>query len=132
ATGGTTPIAYSTSPTAIPLTLGSTVTGILITSPLSPAVGTLNVVGTSVTYTASSTQYASSLTFQYRATGPCSTQSSIVTQTINVSAPPVPSITSANSTTATGGQFFSFQVTASNIPASFAASGALPTGVTFN
>jgi len=132
ATGGTTSISYSTSPTSIPLTLGSSATGILITSPLSPAVGTLNVVGTSVTYTASSTQYASSLTFQYRATGPCSTQSSIVTQTINVGAPPVPSITSANSTTATGGQFFSFQVTASNIPASFAATGALPTGVTFN
>jgi uncharacterized protein YhjY with autotransporter beta-barrel domain len=52
--------------------------------------------------------------------------------TINVSAPPAPVITSANSTTATGGQFFSFQVTASNIPASFAATGTLPTGVSFN
>jgi hypothetical protein len=133
ASNSTSNISYSTSSQAISLSLsGTAATGINIVSPLSPAVGTLNVVGTSVTYTASSTQYQPSLTFQYQATGPCGVTSSTATVTINVSAPPTPAITSANSTTATGGQFFSFQVTASNIPASFAASGTLPTGVSFN
>ena len=126
-------ISYSTSAQGITLSLsGTTATGINIVSPLSPAVGTLNVAGTTVTYTASSTQYQPSLTFQYQATGPCGVTSGTATHTINVSAPPAPVITSANSTTATGGQFFSFQVTASNIPATFAATGTLPAGVTFN
>jgi hypothetical protein len=57
-------IAYSTSPQGLTLNIGgTTATGITITSALSPAVGSLNVSGTSVTYTASATQYAPSLTF---------------------------------------------------------------------
>jgi len=50
---------------------------------------------------------------------------------INVSAA-VPVITSANSATFTVGTFGTFTVTASNSPISFAVSGALPSGVTFN
>jgi uncharacterized protein YhjY with autotransporter beta-barrel domain len=126
-------INYSTGAQGVTLNLsGTAATGINIISPLSPAIGTLNVAGTSVTYTGSATQYASSLTFSYQATGPCGTTSSTATVTINVNPPPAPAITSANSTTATGGQAFSFQVTASNVPASFAATGTLPNGVNFN
>ena len=91
AANSTANIAYSTGATPIPLSLGGgPATGISITTPLNPSVGMLNITGTSVTYTANPAVYAPSLTFSYRATGPCGTQSGIATVTINVGSPPAP------------------------------------------
>ena len=43
-----------------------------------------------------------------------------------------PVITSAATASGTGGQAFSYQITASNLPSSFGVTGTLPTGVTVN
>ncbi|MEQ1517636.1 MAG: autotransporter domain-containing protein, partial [Usitatibacteraceae bacterium] len=114
-------IAYSTAPLAIPLTLGGGTTNSISASALSPAVGTLSVVGTSVTYTASSTQYAP---------GPCASSASS-TVTINVAPPPTPVITSSNTASGTGGQPFNYATVATNVPTSYS-STALPAGLTLN
>ena len=123
-------IAYSTTPTAIPLTLGGGTATSLIVGALSGGVGTLNAAGTSLTYTASSTSYAASQTVSVQAVGPCAT-SAAATITINVSAPPTPVITSSLVASGTGGQAFSYQITASNVPTTFNATG-LPAGLTVN
>lgn len=123
-------IAYSTAPTAIPLTLGGGTTSSISVSGLSPAVGTLSVAGTSVTYTASSTQYAPTVTFTYQAVGPCAS-SAASTVTINVAAPPAPVITSTNTASGTGGQPFSYAIIATNVPTMYS-STALPAGLTLN
>lgn len=115
---------------AIPLTLGGGTANSLIVGALSGGAGTLNASGTSLTYTASATTYAASQTFSVQAVGPCA-NSAPATITLNVATPPAPVITSAASTTGTGGQAFSFNVTASNAPTSFAATG-LPTGLSIN
>jgi uncharacterized protein YhjY with autotransporter beta-barrel domain len=120
--------------TNIPLTLsGGPVGGITITTGLSPNVGTLNVVGNTVTYTASNTTYASTVTFQYRANGPtaCGTQSGIVQVTINVNPPPAPVITSSLAQTVAGGVPVNYTITADNAPTSFNATG-LPAGLSIN
>lgn len=86
-------INYSTSATNIPLTTSGPASGISITTGLSPSVGSLNTSGASITYTASTTVYAPTLTFSYRTTGPCSTQSGIANMTITVNAPAAPVVT---------------------------------------
>ena len=86
-------IAYSTSATTLTgLVLGGNASGLSVTA--QPAVGTVSVgAGPSLTYTASSTAYASSVTFTYVATGPCSTQSAPVNVTINLTTlPPAPTV----------------------------------------
>ncbi len=124
-------IAYSTSPTNVPISLsGTTPTSITITS--QPAVGTVTATSaTTVSYTASNTAYSSPLTFQYQANGPCSTSSAVATVTLTVNPPPAPVITSAASTTGTGGQPFSYTITANNAPTSFGATG-LPAWASIN
>ena len=87
-------IAYSTSATTLTgLITGGGASGLTVTA--QPSVGTINVgAGPSLTYTASSTAYAASVSFTYLATGPCSTQSAPVTVTINLTTlPPAPTVT---------------------------------------
>jgi hypothetical protein len=91
---------------------------------------------TSITYQSNGTNFFPTETFSYRVNGPCGNQSATVNMTVNVSLP-APSITSANTASGNGGQLFSHQLVASNMPAnvvkSFAlASGTLPTGVTLD
>ncbi len=124
-------IAYNSSmSTNIPLTLGGGTATSLIVGALSGGAGTLNATGTTLTYTASASTYVASQTVSVQAVGPCAT-SAAATITINVAAPPVPVITSANMASGVGGQAFSFNVTASNAPTGFAASG-LPAGLSIN
>ena len=123
-------IAYSTSPTALTLALGGGTATSVTVGALSGGAGSLSVVGTTVSYTASSSTYVASQTFTYQAVGPCAT-SVAGTITLNVATPPAPVITSSNMASGTGGQAFTFNVTASNAPTSFAASG-LPTGLSIN
>lgn len=124
-------IAYSTAPTAIPLALSGTApTGITIVQ--GPAVGSLSVSGTTVSYSASASAYSGTVTFSYRADGPCGTQSALATVTLNINPPPAPAITSASTVNGTGGQSFTYQITATNAPTSFSATGPFPPGLTFN
>ncbi|MCY7388354.1 MAG: Ig-like domain-containing protein, partial [Burkholderiales bacterium] len=86
-------IAYSTSATTLAgLVLGGGATGLNVT--VQPSVGTVSVgAGPSLTYTASSTAYAASVSFTYVATGPCGTQSAPVNFTINLTTqPPAPTV----------------------------------------
>ena len=86
-------IAYSTSPTTLTgLVTGGNASSLTVSS--QPSVGTVTVgAGPSLTYTASSTSYAASVSFTYFATGPCGTQSAPVTVTINVTTlPPAPTV----------------------------------------
>jgi uncharacterized protein YhjY with autotransporter beta-barrel domain/mono/diheme cytochrome c family protein len=130
---GNTPaaIAYSTMATNVPILLsGTTPTSITITS--QPAVGTVTATSaTTVSYTASSTAYSSPLTFQYQANGPCGTTSGVATVNLTVNPPPVPAITSAATATGTGGQAFTYNITATNAPTSFGATG-LPAWASIN
>ena len=84
-------IAYNTSATTLTgLATGGGASGLTITA--QPSVGTVIVgAGPSLTYTASSTAYAASVSFTYTATGPCGTQSTPVNVTINLTTlPPAP------------------------------------------
>jgi hypothetical protein len=95
-------------------------------------VGTVTATSaTTVSYTASNTAYSSPLSFQYQANGPCGTTSGTATVTLTVNAPPLPVITSAASATGTGGQAFSYTITANNAPTSFNATG-LPAWASIN
>jgi uncharacterized protein YhjY with autotransporter beta-barrel domain len=124
-------IAYSTSATAVALTLsGTPASSITITQ--QPGVGSVSASGTTVTYTASNTAYASPVSFKYRAAGPCGTLSTEATVTLTVNSLPAPVITSAAAVNGTGGQAFTYQITANNAPTSFGVSGTLPPGVTFD
>ncbi|HEX4858801.1 MAG TPA: autotransporter domain-containing protein, partial [Usitatibacteraceae bacterium] len=123
-------IPYSTAATNIPLVLGGGTASSLTLGALSGGAGTLGSSGTMLTYTASNSTYVASQTFSVQAVGPCAS-SAAATITLNVNTPPAPVITSAATTSGTGGQAFSFNVTASNAATSFAASG-LPTGLTIN
>jgi len=124
-------IAYSTSPTNIPISLsGTTPTSLTITQ--QPAVGTVTATSaTTVSYTASASAYSSPLTFQYQANGPCGTTSGTATVNLTVNPPPVPAITSAATATGTGGQAFTYTITATNAPTSFGATG-LPAWASIN
>ena len=123
-------IAYSTSATALTLALGGGTSNSVSVGALSGGAGTLSVVGNTVSYTASSSVYAASQTFTYQAVGPCAT-SAAGTITLNVAAPPVPTITSLLTATGNGGNAFSYQITAANAPTGFNATG-LPTGLSVN
>ena len=95
-------IAYSTAATTLSgLVTGGNASGLTVTS--QPAVGTVTVgAGPSLTYTASSTSYAASVSFTYLATGPCGTQSSPVTVTINLTTlPPAPTVSVPSTTVQT-------------------------------
>ena len=82
-------IPYSTSATTLAgLTTGGNASGLTVTA--QPSIGTVNVVGLTLTYTASPTSYAPSVSFTYRATGPCGTQSAPVNVTINLTTNPPP------------------------------------------
>jgi len=96
ANASTSNIAYSTGATAIPLTLsGGPALSIVIDS--QPSVGSVSPSGLNATYTASSTQYASTVTFTYHVVGPCA-NSGTATVTINVGAPPAPNVTAKSQT----------------------------------
>jgi uncharacterized protein YhjY with autotransporter beta-barrel domain/mono/diheme cytochrome c family protein len=124
-------IVYSTLATSIPLSLsGTPATSITITQ--QPSVGSVSVSGLAVSYMASNTAFTSPVTFKYRAAGPCSTLSSEATVTLTISSLPAPVITSALTANGTGGQTFTYQITANNAPTSFNVSGALPPGLAFN
>lgn len=140
-TAPTAPVATGNSPAAIaynsaagtniPLLLSGTApTSLTIIS--QPAVGTVATTGSNtIAYTASASAYSGSVSFQYRANGPCSTQSATVTVNLTINPPPAPVITSSLTPTATGGQAFNYTLTASNAPTAFTATG-LPTGLSFN
>jgi large repetitive protein len=131
ATNSSSTIAYNTSATIVLLSLsGTAATGITITQ--QPSVGSVSVSGLAVSYTASNTAFASPVTFKYRAAGPCSTQSGEATVTLTINSLPAPVITSALAVNGTGGQAFSYQITANNAPTSFNVTGALPPGLVFN
>ena len=86
-------IPYSTSATTLTgLLLGGNANGLTVTA--QPSIGTVAVgAGPSLTYTASSTAYAASVSFTYVATGPCSTTSAPVNVTINLTTnPPAPTV----------------------------------------
>lgn len=131
-TAGPIAAAYNTA-TAIPITLGGGPTAsIQIVTGLANG-GSLSTNGTtSFTYTSNAAAYSASDSFTYRAVGPCGSTSSNVTVNINISAPPAPVITSATTASGNGGQAFSYQITANNLPSSFGVTGTLPNGVSLN
>ncbi len=91
ATNSSPSIAYNSGAfTNVPLVTSGPFSGVTITTGLSPNVGTLQVVGTNVQYQASSSAYSGAVTFSYRTTGPCVSQSTIATVTLNVGLPPAP------------------------------------------
>jgi len=124
-------IAYSTGPTNIPLLLSGTApTSITIIS--QPSVGTVAATGSNtVSYTASASAYQGSVTFQYRANGLCGTQSATATVTVTVNPPPAPVVTGGIAP-GTGGQPFSYNISATNVPTLYGVTGTLPAGVTLN
>jgi uncharacterized protein with beta-barrel porin domain len=125
-------IAYNSgASTNIPLTIGGGPALSLNVGALSGGAGTLSASGTTLSYTASATTYVASQTATVQVVGPCANSPTTATITINVGAPPAPVITSAASANGTGGQPFSFTITASNAPTSFAAPG-LPAGLMLN
>ena len=65
----------------------------------------------------------------YRGTGAATTTTR--TASVVIAPPPAPVVNSANSANGTGGQAFSYQITATNTPTSFGASG-LPAGLSVN
>ena len=69
-------------------------------------------------------------TFRYRGSGPGGTTTDRIA-TVIIANPPAPVVSSANTASGTGGQAFSYQITASNSPTSFGASG-LPAGLSVN
>jgi hypothetical protein len=98
ATSGSTTIAYSTSAQSINLQTLGLLSG---TTPLNnPSLGTPNpnvgvVSGsgpTTLTYTANAVTHAASVAVPYSVNGPCGTSSATRTLTINVTAPPAPSV----------------------------------------
>ncbi|MEP7154136.1 MAG: autotransporter domain-containing protein [Betaproteobacteria bacterium] len=82
-----------------------------------------------VTYTPTIGQSGAD-SFTYRGSGPGGTTTTR-TATVIIANPPAPVVSSANTASGTGGQAFSYQITATNSPTSFGASG-LPAGVSVN
>lgn len=82
-----------------------------------------------VTYTPTAGQSGMD-TFRYRGSGPGGTTTDRIA-TVIIANPPPPVVSSANTASGTGGQAFSYQITASNSPTSFGASG-LPAGLSVN
>lgn len=95
-----------------------------------PGKGTLTFAGNVVTYKPNTGQSGSD-TFSVRADRADGGFSSTRTVTVLIAAPPTPVVTSAGTASGTGGQPFSYQITATNSPTSFGASG-LPPGLTVN
>ncbi len=98
-----------------------------------PMNGTLSMLsGTSVTFTPTA-GFVGMATFQVRGARamPSELQGDPITVTVTVNPPPVPVINSMLTTTGTNGAMFSYQITATNSPTSYAATG-LPTGLTLN
>ena len=92
-TGPTANITYNSAvATNIPLGLGVGPATSLVVGALSGGAGTLTPSGTTLTYTASSSVYAASQTFTVQVVGPCAS-SGVVTITLNISAPPAPTVT---------------------------------------
>ena len=104
------------------ITAVSTVTG--------PTKGTVsyNFVAGTMTYTPNAGQSGAD-SWTYRGTGGATTTTR--TASVIIAAPPAPVVSSANTASGTGGQAFSYQITATNTPTSFGASG-LPAGVAVN
>jgi uncharacterized protein YhjY with autotransporter beta-barrel domain len=146
--GGTSNIATVTmNVTAAPIVTGTSVTTAFntpITVNLAPFItGSVTSVtpsgavgGTAIASGPTSIQFTPALnfigaaSFNYTATGPGGTSTQA---TVNITVnPPPPVITSPNTAAGTGGQPFSYQITASNAPTSFGVTGALPAGVTVN
>ena len=91
ATNSAAAIAYnSTGFTAVPLNLTGPASGITITTNLPANSGTLQTAGGAISYQADPVNYVPQVTFQYRATGPCGSQSAIATVTLNVNPPGPP------------------------------------------
>ncbi|MEO8101620.1 MAG: putative Ig domain-containing protein [Betaproteobacteria bacterium] len=98
-----------------------------------PTHGTLSAfTGTSITYTPAAGYTGSdSFTFRGKRTTPASLLGDARTINITVSPPPLPVITSPGTATGTNGVAFSYQITATNGPTGFGASG-LPTPLLVN
>lgn len=100
ANNDSTTLSYSTSAQSIDLSSIGAISGTppatgstVSLGTLSPNVGTRTATGPdSLTYASSATVYAPTLTLTYQITGPCSTSSATRTLTINVNAPPAPSV----------------------------------------
>jgi uncharacterized protein YhjY with autotransporter beta-barrel domain len=121
-------IPYSTSQSVNLISLsGGTTNSVSFVGGVPPG---LSIVGNTIRYTSSPTQYVPSFSFTYSANGPCAS----VNRTVNitVSAPPVPTITSAAAANGRVGQAFSYLTTANNAATSYALTGTLPAGLTFN
>ncbi len=131
-----TSIAYSTSPTVIPLSLtGDGPTSVTIIA--QPSVGSAAGSGTSsITYTASASAYTSPVTIQYR-TNACGQVSPTRTITLTVTPPPAPVFTTpatnpGNASNGFTGVAYSYSVAASSTTtaATFSLSaGSLPPGL---
>ncbi len=98
-----------------------------------PTNGTLSMFnGTVITYTPNA-GFAGTDSFTYRGrrTAPLLVEGDARTVTVTVNAPSAPVITSAATANGVFGELFSFQITASNLPNVFSASG-LPPGTLLN
>ncbi len=104
----------------------------VVSSP-APASGTLSMLsGTQITFTPTA-GFVGMATFTVRGARamPTTLQGDPITVTVTVSPPPVPVITSMLSASGTNGVAFSYQITASNNPTGYNATG-LPMGLTVN
>ena len=105
----------------------------ILSTVAAPAKGAVSysIVGTvgTVTYTPTIGQSGAD-SFTYKAAGGLGNETNTRTITVSIQGA-APIVTSAATATGTAGQAFSYQVTASNAPASFSASG-LPAGVSIN
>jgi uncharacterized protein YhjY with autotransporter beta-barrel domain/PKD repeat protein len=123
--------AYNTATGIAINSTGGPISSISIVTGLSHG-GTLTTNGTSsFTYTSNSAAYSATDSFTYKAIGPCA-NSANVTVNISISAPPTPVINSVlTASGATGVVFGGYQITATNLPTSYNASG-LPPGLSIN
>ena len=133
---GTTAVPYNSGGTTVPTPAlvfnspYSVFTTLQLVTP--PTKGSVNIVGTTVTYTPTAGQFGPD-SFVYRARNAGSTLfSSDRTANVNIANPPPPVVTGATLSGQTG-VFFSHSIAATNNPTSYALTGgALPNGVGLN
>ncbi len=131
------PVAFNSPGTVInipdmALSFYGRITSVATTPGFAPAKGSVSYsfgASPTVTYTPTPGQSGTD-TFRYRGTGPGGTTTDRIA-TVLIANPPAPVVSSANTASGTGGQAFSYQITASNTPTSFNASG-LPAGISVN
>lgn len=130
------PIAYNSPGTSIAIPnieLGSTYikfTNLVLDS--GPSKGSVNFSGTTATYKPTSGQYGAD-SFTFHAVNADGKTSNVRTVSVLIANPPAPSVTSAGTASSgvQGAAYSGYQITASNNPTSFGASG-LPPGLSVN